>query len=86
LGVFISLKERKPTSRRLRHLNKETSKPKSGVVNLDDARARLRPRGGGIASHEVLSEEMAEVRTMLDQGMSSAAETRLHGLIKAAQT
>ena len=66
-------------------MNKETPKSESGIINLDDARARLRPRAGRIVSHEDLEQELEAARMMLDEGMSSAAETRLNELIKAAQ-
>jgi tetratricopeptide (TPR) repeat protein len=65
-------------------LNKETPKSDSGIINLDDARARLRPRTGRTTLNGSLEEELAEARAMLDQGLSTAAETRLNALIKSA--
>ena len=63
----------------------EDPKSKSGIINLDAARARLRPRAGGPVSPEILERELAEARLMLDEGLSAAAETRFNELIKAAQ-
>lgn len=66
-------------------MNKENSPADSGVVNLNDARARLRPRTGGSLSHEALAEELAAALLMLDEGLTTAAESRLNSLIKLAQ-
>jgi transcriptional regulator with GAF, ATPase, and Fis domain/Tfp pilus assembly protein PilF len=66
-------------------VNKDNSPADSGIVNLNDARARLRPRAGGSVSHEALAEELEEARRLLDQGLSNATETRLITLIKLAQ-
>jgi transcriptional regulator with GAF, ATPase, and Fis domain len=66
-------------------LNKETPPTESGIINLNDARVRLRPRAGGNVSQEALAEELGDARRLLDQGLSTAAEARLNALIKAAQ-
>jgi transcriptional regulator with PAS, ATPase and Fis domain/tetratricopeptide (TPR) repeat protein len=63
-------------------LNKEKPSSESGIINLNDARVRLRPRGGGVVSHEALVEELDAARLLLDQGLSTAAEARLESLIK----
>lgn len=55
-----------------------------GVVDLAVARGRLRP-GTGQASAQQLMEELDEVRSLLDQGLSAEAKTRLASLIAAAQ-
>ena len=66
-------------------MNKENPSNESGIINLNDARVRLRPRAGGVVSREALAEELEEARLLLDQGLSNAAEARLNALIKAAQ-
>ena len=55
-----------------------------GVVDLAVARVRLRS-GQGQASPEQLLQELDEVRSLLDQGLSAEAKTRLASLIAAAQ-
>src|SRR5918999_474927 len=55
-----------------------------GVVDLAVARVRLRP-GTGHASAQQLMEELDEIRSLLDQGLSAEAKTRLASLIAAAQ-
>ncbi len=54
-----------------------------GVVDLAVARVRLRS-GQGQASAEQLLQELDEVRSLLDQGLSAEAKTRLTSLIAAA--
>ncbi len=66
-------------------MSKQNPKPDSGVIDLNDARARLRPRPGKGVSHEDLADELVKARLMLDQGLSTAAEVRLNALIKTAQ-
>lgn len=66
-------------------MNKENPSNESGIINLNDARVRLRPRAGGAVSREVLAEELEEARLLLNQGFSNAAEAHLNALIKAAQ-
>jgi hydrogenase-4 transcriptional activator len=58
----------------------ETSSPR-GVVDLADARVRLRSKHPSEAS---LVEELDEIRSLLDQGLSTEARTRLTSLITAA--
>ncbi|HKO63265.1 MAG TPA: sigma 54-interacting transcriptional regulator [Pyrinomonadaceae bacterium] len=53
------------------------------VVDLAVARVRLRS-GQGQVSAEQLLQELDEVRTLLDQGLSAEAKTRLTSLIAAA--
>ncbi|MGH9907586.1 MAG: tetratricopeptide repeat protein, partial [Pyrinomonadaceae bacterium] len=62
----------------------ETSEASSGrgVVDLADARVRLRSRHPSQVS---LVEELDEVRSLLDQGLSSEARSRLTSLISAAR-
>lgn len=55
-----------------------------GVVDLADARVRLRA-GSPQASTQNLLAELDEVRSLLDQGLSAEAKTRLTSLIAAAQ-
>ena len=58
----------------------ETSKAR-GVVDLADARVRLRSKRPSEAS---LGQELDEIRSLLDQGLSTEARTRLTSLITAA--
>jgi hydrogenase-4 transcriptional activator len=53
-----------------------------GVVDLADARVRLRSRH---PTNEALIEELDEVRSLLDQGLSTEARSRLASLISAAR-
>ncbi len=53
-----------------------------GVVDLADARVRLRSRH---PSNAALVEELDEARSLLDQGLSTEARTRLTSLITAAR-
>ncbi|MGH9882064.1 MAG: tetratricopeptide repeat protein, partial [Pyrinomonadaceae bacterium] len=55
-----------------------------GVVDLADARVRLRSRPGHV-SDERLMEELDEVNLLLDQGLSAEARTRLTSLISSAR-
>ena len=52
-----------------------------GVIDLADARVRLRSK---LSSDASLVEEMDEVRCLLDQGLSTEARTRLISLITAS--
>src|SRR5688500_17820562 len=52
-----------------------------GVVDLADARVRLRSKRPSEAS---LGQELDEIRSLLDQGLSTEARTRLTSLITAA--
>lgn len=51
-----------------------------GVVDLADARVRLRSRSP-LPSHEKLLEELVEIQSLLDQGLSAEARTRLASII-----
>ena len=55
-----------------------------GVVDLAVARVRLRSDTGHSSAQQLL-EELDEVRSLLDQGLSAEAKTRLASLITAAQ-
>ena len=55
-----------------------------GVVDLADARVRLRSSSRPPTNQNLL-EELDEVRSLLDQGLSAEAKTRLTSLIAAAQ-
>ncbi len=55
-----------------------------GVVDLADARVRLRSSTRTTANPNLL-EELKEIRSLLDQGLSAEAKTRLALLITAAQ-
>ena len=56
-----------------------------GVVDLADARLRLKSRARGGPSHESLTQELNEVYSLLDQGLSVEARSRLTSLIAAAR-
>jgi transcriptional regulator with GAF, ATPase, and Fis domain/uncharacterized protein HemY len=55
-----------------------------GVVDLADARVRLRSRTGQPSSQNLLA-ELDEVRSLLDQGLSAEAKSRIALLIAAAK-
>ena len=54
-----------------------------GVVDLADARVRLRAGSRNVSNQNLLA-ELDEVRSLLDQGLSAEAKTRLASLISAA--
>lgn len=68
-------------------MNKEKPTAEPGVVNLADARVRLRSRSSraGGASRESLTSELEAVRLLLDQGLTSEAKARLTPLMAAAR-
>jgi hydrogenase-4 transcriptional activator len=55
------------------------------VVDLADARLRLKSRARMDSSHESLTRELEEIRSLLDQGLSFEAQSRLTSLIAAAR-
>ena len=62
--------------------DKEETADGRSVVDLADARVRLRSKN---PSNEALIEELDEVRSLLDQGLSTEARLRLTSLISAAR-
>src|SRR5687768_17720053 len=54
-----------------------------GVVDLADARVRIRSRGK--PTNESLLRELDEIRSLLDQGLSTEAKQRLSTLISNAR-
>ena len=62
----------------------DASKGRS-VVDLADARVRLKSRARGGVSDETLKRELEEIRSLLDQGLTTEAKTRLTSLISAAR-
>jgi len=72
-----------PTSRVGNSSSEETAGGK-GVVDLADARVRLRTPARN-SSNQNLMEELDEVRSLLDQGLSVEARARLSSLISAAR-
>jgi hydrogenase-4 transcriptional activator len=56
-----------------------------GVVDLADARLRLKSRARGGSSDESLTQELDEVYSLLDQGLSVEARSRLTSIIAAAR-
>ncbi len=67
-----------------RHGQEESSKPKA-VVDLADARERLRP-ASRYSSDESLREQLREIQSLLDQGLTTEARTQLTALITSALT
>jgi hydrogenase-4 transcriptional activator len=57
----------------------------SGIVNLDDARARLRSRLGANSSRESIAGELQAARLLIDKGLSKEAESRLTTIIRFAR-
>lgn len=55
------------------------------VVDLADARVRLKSRARGGVSDELLMRELEEIRSLLDQGLTVEAKSRLTSLIAAAR-
>jgi transcriptional regulator with PAS, ATPase and Fis domain len=55
----------------------------TGVVNLSDARRRVRARVD--AAHAALAAEIVATRELIDRGQATAAETRLTQIIKATR-
>src|ERR1700692_2535197 len=60
------------------------SSSRKGVVDLADARVRLSSRSSQ-APNQSLIEELDQIRSLLDQGSSAEAKTRLASLITAAR-
>src|SRR6185295_11099178 len=61
----------------------EESSSGKGVVDLADARVRLRSRSGQPSSQNFLA-ELDEIRSLIDQGLSAEAKSRIALLIAAA--
>jgi transcriptional regulator with PAS, ATPase and Fis domain/Tfp pilus assembly protein PilF len=61
----------------------DKSEPKNQVIDLNRARARRRKRGQ-VVSPEAIGKELDDVRLLLDQGLSSAAEEQLTSLLDVA--
>jgi transcriptional regulator with GAF, ATPase, and Fis domain/tetratricopeptide (TPR) repeat protein len=66
-------------------MDKGGSTAAPGIVNLDDARARLRSRLGANSSPESVANELEAARLLLDKGLSTEAETRLTTIIRFAR-
>jgi len=66
-------------------LNKEKQNQHNSVVDLEDARARIRSLNAK-SSPESLSAELDAVRELLDQGLSTEARTRLNVILSAARS
>src|SRR5882762_8654839 len=64
--------------------SEETSTERS-VVDLADARVRLKSRARGGVSDESLARELEDVRSLLDQGLTIEARSRLTSLIAASR-
>ncbi|MBD0370763.1 MAG: sigma 54-interacting transcriptional regulator [Pyrinomonadaceae bacterium] len=68
-----------------RNANKETTAATSGIVNLEAARERLRSRTRSHPTREQLATELESIHVLLDQGLSSEAESRLVSLLRNAR-
>jgi peptidoglycan hydrolase-like protein with peptidoglycan-binding domain len=69
-----------------RDANKPQVAGASGIVNLEAARERLRSRTARPGStRESLNAELEAINVLLDQGLSSAAESLLELLLKTAR-
>ena len=65
--------------------NSGQASDRRSVVNLADARVRLKSRAPADTSIETLTLELESVRSLLDQGLSIEARARLTALISAAR-
>jgi DNA-binding NtrC family response regulator/tetratricopeptide (TPR) repeat protein len=65
--------------------NPEQASNRQSVVDLADARVRLKSRASTDTSNETLTLELENVRSLLDQGLSIEARARLTALISAAR-
>ena len=83
-SVIPSSQETHPLALALTIVNKEKTTAESGVVNLADARVRLRSHRAAV-SRESLQSELEAVRLLLDQGLTSEAKTRLTPLLAGAR-
>jgi len=63
--------------------DQEKASNERGVVDLADARVRIRSRAR--PSNESLTRELDEIRSLLDQGLSTEAKDRLMSVISSAQ-
>jgi transcriptional regulator with GAF, ATPase, and Fis domain/Tfp pilus assembly protein PilF len=66
-------------------LSKKEKTSASGIVDLADARVRLRAPARTAASRQALIDEIESVRNLLDQGLSSEAKTRLAVVLSTAR-
>lgn len=66
-------------------LKERDFKSATGIVNLADARVRLRSRLGSNPTREVLLSELEAAHLLLDQGLSTEAQFWLTSLIRAAR-
>jgi hydrogenase-4 transcriptional activator len=66
-------------------LSKENQPADNAVVDLEHARVRLRSRAGK-PSPESLTQELETVRSLLDQGLTIEARTRLNSLLSQARS
>ena len=66
-------------------MSKDLQQPTSAVVALEDARARLNS-ATDTSTPESLAAELAAVRDLIDQGLSSEARNRLNRILSAARS
>ena len=76
MGKRVGQGSRDPTA--------ENSSSERSVVNLADARVRLRSRSR--PSNDSLVQELGEIRSLLDQGLSSEAKLRLTSIISTGRS
>jgi transcriptional regulator with PAS, ATPase and Fis domain/Tfp pilus assembly protein PilF len=65
--------------------NSEQGSKGRSVVDLADARVRMKTRSRAVNSNESLTLELENIRSLLDQGLSIEARSRLTALIAAAR-
>src|SRR6266478_8954157 len=63
----------------------EQNSTRRGVVDMADARVRLKSRSRMDTSSESLTLELENIRTLLDQGLTFEASSRLTALLAAAR-
>ena len=66
-------------------MTKKEKTSDSGIVDLADARVRLRSSAKPAGSRQALINEIEAVRTLLDQGLSTEAKARLGVVLSAAR-
>ncbi len=66
-------------------MSKKGKTPAPGIVDLADARVRLRSSTRTPASRQSLVDELEAVRGLLDQGLSLEAKSRLSSILTAAR-
>jgi len=66
-------------------LTRKQKTSNSGIVDLADARVRLRTPARNAVSRQALMDEIEAVRKLLDQGLSTEARSRLSAVLSSAR-